>query len=188
MAKRVFLILACVGLCACSSASATPVESTIAIVATTPALENLALDWIADYPTQGESRIEIRILAPLAVADAIEGDTVDLAITGGEPPDDVFVTPLYEEGIAVVVNPKNDIQSVSLETLEGLFDGRITNWSELNGDDLAVQAVIPFSADEIRIHFEHTVISPRSESGGDDPACRGETGGYRLPSILWSHG
>jgi ABC-type phosphate transport system substrate-binding protein len=143
-------------MCACGPASATPAGSTLFVIATTPALENLVLGWIADHPMPDSSRIQLRTLAPLAVPQAIEN--LDLAITGGEPPDGAFVTPLYEEGIAVIVHPENDIQSVSLETLEDLIAGRITTWSELNGDNLPVQTVIPFSADETRRHFENIVF------------------------------
>jgi phosphate transport system substrate-binding protein len=146
------------GLCACNPVTATPTESTISKIATTPALENLVLGWITNHPTPNSHRIELRIHAPLAIPQAIAEGTVELAITGGEPPDDSFATPLYEEGIAVIVHPENDIQSVSLESLESLIRGRITNWSELTGEDFPVQAVIPFSADETRIHFEQIVL------------------------------
>jgi phosphate transport system substrate-binding protein len=158
VAKRFILILLFAGLCACSSASGTPSQSTVAYIATTPALENLVQDWIADYPSPDNTRIELCTFAPLEVSQAIEDGTVELAVVGSGLPDDVFVTPLYKEGIAVIVHPQNDIRSISLEELANLIEGRITNWSELNGEDLPVQAVIPLSADETRIHFERLVI------------------------------
>lgn len=157
MAKHFILILLFAGLCACSSASATPFQSETAIIATTPALESLVQNWIADFPSPDNTRIELHTLAPLDVSRAIEDGTAELAVVGNGLPDDVFVTPLYEEGIAVIVHPQNDIHSLSLENLAGLIEGRIGNWSELNGEDLPVQAVIPLSADETRIHFERLV-------------------------------
>jgi ABC-type phosphate transport system substrate-binding protein len=156
--KRFILVLLCAGLCACSSASVTPSQSTVAIIATTPALENLVQDWIADFPSPDNTRFELHTLSPLEVSRAIEDDMAALAIVGSTPPDDVFVTPLYEEGIAVIVHPQNDIRSISLEDLDGLIEGRITNWSELSGEDIPVQAVIPLSADETRLHFERLVL------------------------------
>lgn len=158
MARQFILVLLCAGLCACSSASATPSQSTAAIIATTPALENLVQNWIADFPSPDNTRIELHILAPLEVSQAIEDGTVELAVVANGLPDDVFATPLYEEGIAVIVHPQNDIHSVSLENLAGLIEGRIGNWSELNGEDLPIQVVIPLSADETRIHFERLVM------------------------------
>lgn len=148
----------CVGLCACSPASVTPTQLTLTTIATTPALENLVLHWIDEYPKPDNYRIDLRILAPLEISKSIEDDTAGLAIVGNGPPNDVFVTPLYEEGIAVIVHPENDIPTISLDDLEGLIDGRITNWSELKGDDIPVQPVIPLSADETRIQFEQLVL------------------------------
>lgn len=158
MAKKIVLTLAYLGLCACGTASATPFQSTVAIIATTPALENLVQEWIAAHPTPDDYRIEFRTLAPLEVSQAILDGTAELAIVGSGPPNDVFVTPLYDEGIAVIVHPEIELQSISLDELEGLIDGRIRNWSELNGDDMPVQPVIPLSADETRIQFEQLVM------------------------------
>jgi len=158
VAKQIGFVLVCVTLCACSAPSATPAPTTIASIATTPALEALVQTWIAEIPSPGIARFDLRTLAPLEVPQAIEEDTVQLAIVGGAPPDDAFVTPLFEEGIAVVVHTQNTIRSLSIEELEGLFSGRIANWSELAGEDLAVQPVIPLSADETRTHFEQLVM------------------------------
>ncbi|WP_415888455.1 phosphate ABC transporter substrate-binding/OmpA family protein [Neptuniibacter sp. SY11_33] len=43
------------------------------------------------------------------------------------------------DGLAVIVNPDNPIAHLSTEDLAKLFAGNITNWSELDGPDLAVK-------------------------------------------------
>lgn len=44
-------------------------------------------------------------------------------------------TVLAYDGIAVIVNPKNKITDLNVETIEKIFTGEITNWKELGGND-----------------------------------------------------
>ncbi len=45
------------------------------------------------------------------------------------------------DGLAVVVNPKNKVQSLSMEQLAAIYTGKITNWKELGGDDAKIIVV-----------------------------------------------
>jgi len=51
------------------------------------------------------------------------------------------VTIAYD-AIAVVVNPNNKVSQLTREQLEGIFTGKITNWSQVGGADLKI---IPYS-------------------------------------------
>nr|WP_281356654.1 phosphate ABC transporter substrate-binding/OmpA family protein [Sulfitobacter algicola] len=42
------------------------------------------------------------------------------------------------DSIAVIVHPNNPVQSISLETLDLIFSGNITNWSELGGSSAPI--------------------------------------------------
>ncbi len=42
------------------------------------------------------------------------------------------------DGIAVIVNQENKIANLSLEEIEKIFKGEITNWKNLGGDDLDI--------------------------------------------------
>jgi len=44
-------------------------------------------------------------------------------------------TILAYDGIAVIVNPENPIDDLSLETIAGIYTGEITNWSQVGGSD-----------------------------------------------------
>ncbi|MDR0728595.1 MAG: PstS family phosphate ABC transporter substrate-binding protein [Prevotellaceae bacterium] len=46
------------------------------------------------------------------------------------------------DALAVIVNPANKVRRLTREQLEGIFTGKIKNWKELGGDDLAI---IPYS-------------------------------------------
>ena len=47
-------------------------------------------------------------------------------------------TILAYDGIAVIVNPANPINDLSLEQIAKIYTGEITNWSELGGDDAEI--------------------------------------------------
>ena len=51
------------------------------------------------------------------------------------------VTIAYD-AIAIVVNPNNKVSQLTREQLEGIFTGKITNWSQVGGADLKI---IPYS-------------------------------------------
>lgn len=47
-------------------------------------------------------------------------------------------TVLAYDGIAVVVNPENPVQDLTLEQIGKIYTGQIQNWSEVGGNDAAV--------------------------------------------------
>lgn len=44
-------------------------------------------------------------------------------------------TVLALDGIAVIVNPENPVANLTLETIGDIYTGKITNWSEVGGND-----------------------------------------------------
>lgn len=47
-------------------------------------------------------------------------------------------TVLAYDGIAIIVNPENPINDLSLETIAKIYTGEITNWKEVGGDDAEI--------------------------------------------------
>ena len=46
------------------------------------------------------------------------------------------------DALAIVVNPQNKVTNLTREQLEGIFTGKIKNWKDIGGDDLAI---IPYA-------------------------------------------
>ena len=46
--------------------------------------------------------------------------------------------PVAIDAIAIAVNPKLDIEGLTLEQLKGIYTGKITNWSEVGGPNLKI--------------------------------------------------
>jgi len=45
------------------------------------------------------------------------------------------------DGIAVVINPSNSVEDLSLSQLKDIYTGEVTNWKELGGDDKEIVVI-----------------------------------------------
>ena len=61
---------------------------------------------------------------------------------------DIQVHPLAKEPILILVNKENNIQNLSQLQVSEIFSGKITNWSEVGGDDKQIVVVT-------RLHCKH---------------------------------
>ncbi|MEI7810931.1 MAG: phosphate ABC transporter substrate-binding protein [Ignavibacteria bacterium] len=62
-----------------------------------------------------------------------------------------------KDGIAVVVNPKNSVMSLTTDQVRDIFNGRITNWKEVGGTDAAITVVSREAGSGTRSSFEQIV-------------------------------
>ena len=61
------------------------------------------------------------------------------------------------DGVAVVVNPANGVEDLSVEQIAQIFTGEITNWSELGGEDAAIAVLGREDGSGTRSAFEEIV-------------------------------
>ena len=77
-------------------------------------------------------------------------------------------------GITPIVTPGTGVTNVTLEELQGIFTGEITNWKELGGKDLPITVLNRSSGSGTRATFEKwvleegmkSIISQEQESSG----------------------
>lgn len=62
------------------------------------------------------------------------------------------------DGIAVVVNPKNPIEKLSVDQLSAIFIGAITNWKEVGGPDMAIVLLSREVNSGTHIYFKEHVL------------------------------
>ena len=70
---------------------------------------------------------------------AIKFDEKQKMQEGGKTAKEVIIA---YDALAIVVHPQNKVTNLTREQLEGIFTGKIKNWNEVGGDDLAV---IPYA-------------------------------------------
>jgi phosphate transport system substrate-binding protein len=51
------------------------------------------------------------------------------------------ITPITSEAFVFLVNKDNPIDSLTLEQIQKIYSGEITNWKDLGGDDVAIRAM-----------------------------------------------
>jgi len=71
---------------------------------------------------------------------AIGAKTVDIGMTSREVTSAekakypaFVITPVAQDGIAVIVNPANEISSITLDQIKNIYLGKTTKWTEITG-------------------------------------------------------
>jgi len=70
----------------------------------------------------------------------------------------LYDTPIALDAIAVIVNPDNPIDTLSIEQVRAVFAGEIANWAELGGGDRAIGLVNRDEASGTREAFSNIVM------------------------------
>ena len=50
------------------------------------------------------------------------------------------ITPIGRDALVFIVNEKNPIKNLSTKNLKDIYSGKVTNWSELGGEDVKIEA------------------------------------------------
>ena len=133
-------------------------------------LVNLALAWAETYVT---SRPEVRISVTgggsgTGIAAMING-TVDIANASRAMKDVEFdaakgngITPIEfvvaRDAIAVVVNPANPVDELSLQQISDIYTRKVTNWSQLGGEDRPIVLLSRESNSGTYVYFLENVV------------------------------
>lgn len=131
---------------------------------------NLALAWAERYQ-QENSAVQISVTGGGTGTgiNALINGTVDIAnasremkpeeeqkaLEAGFTPEPFVVA---KDAIAVIVNPANPIQKITLGQLSQIYKGSITNWSQLGGEDRPIVAVSRESNSGTHVYFLEMVV------------------------------
>ncbi|MGB5218649.1 MAG: phosphate ABC transporter substrate-binding protein [Smithella sp.] len=95
----------------------------------------------------------------------IKKEEVELAKTKGVEPVEHVVA---NDAIVPVVHPKNKVKNLSIDQLSQIYQGKITNWKEVGGDDLKIVVISRDSSSGTFESWDHFVmkkakVSPRAQ-------------------------
>jgi phosphate transport system substrate-binding protein len=62
------------------------------------------------------------------------------------------------DGIAVIVNPTNPVSNLTFGQLRGIYDGKISNWKEVGGEDKPIAVISRDSSSGTYEYFKETIL------------------------------
>lgn len=95
----------------------------------------------------------------------IKKEEIDLAGSKGIKPVPHVVA---YDAIIPIVNPKNKVKGLSIDQLSQIYQGKITNWKEIGGDDLKIVVISRDSSSGTFESWDHFVmkknrVTPRAQ-------------------------
>ena len=149
---------------------ATGKKQTITISGSTtvlPIVQKAADQYMATHP---DADIQVSGGGSGVGIQAIGAKTVDIGMTSREVTKaemakypGFVVTPVAQDGIAVIVNPANTIPYITLDQIKKIYLGKITKWTEISGAGVPgtnnqIVIVGRDSASGTRTYFDETVL------------------------------
>lgn len=139
-------------------------------------LVNLAQAWAEQFQTENPG-VMISVKgggSGTGIAALING-TVDFANASRAMKDEEIaeaeardITPAEHkvaiDGIAVVVNPANGVEDITLDQLGKIYRGEITNWKDLGGTDKAIVILSRDSSSGTYEYFKEEVVAKDDEN------------------------
>ncbi len=169
-----FLLIAGLGGCSPRSRPG-PVEETltsgrISVVCAGEAYALIARERAAFRELYPRAVIEVRLATSQEALRALFAAECDLAVITRELSDDERAAAVRgrlelegyrfaRDALVVVVNPRNPVENVSMEELQGIYRGRVTDWSRLAGPPGAIRPVIQPLESDVTGYFLQTVMS-----------------------------
>jgi len=157
--------------CAADSGNPTPELSSVYIQNKgSDTIVNLALAWAERYQTlQPDVRLSVTgggsgtgitslINGTVDIANAsraIKQEEIEAAEANGiEPVEHVIA----RDAIAVIVNPQNPVDELTLDQISRIYKGEITNWQEVGGEDRPIVRLSRETNSGTHVYFLEAVV------------------------------
>jgi phosphate transport system substrate-binding protein len=128
-----------------------------------PLAQKAADTYMADHPS---TDIQVSGGGSSVGVQAIGEKTVDIGMSSREISasemskyPNIQVTVVANDGIVLIVNPKNSVNGLTMDQLRGIYNGTITNWKTVGGPDQTIVVVGRDSASGTRTFFSETVMN-----------------------------
>lgn len=167
MKKTVIGAIALLGAMAVTSVSAKETISAVGSSSVTPLMEVFSETYMK---THSNVFIEVQGPGSSAGVKAAKNGSADLGMSSRNLKDSEKEPALKEltvalDGIAVVVNPKNDLNGLTAEQVTAIYKGEITNWKDVGGADKPIVAITRDTASGTRGAFEDIMKLKKKISG-----------------------
>lgn len=86
--------------------------------------------------------------------------------------------PIAKDAFAFIVNPKNKVRNLTIEQIQKIYTGEITNWKEVGGNDAEIKAYIRDANSGSQEKMETMVMAGLTMIQGDELTTHGMAGPY----------
>jgi phosphate transport system substrate-binding protein len=132
-----------------------------------PIIQKAADQYMANHPyadiqiSGGGSGVGIQAIGAKTADIGMSSREITAAEMAKNPK--FVVTSVAQDGIAVVVNPANTIQYITLDQIKNIYLGKITKWSEITGANVPntnnqIVVIGRDSASGTRVYFDESVL------------------------------
>ena len=132
-----------------------------------PIIQKAADEYMASHPdadiqvSGGGSGVGIQAIGAETVDIGMSSREVTRAEMGKYP--GLVVTSVAQDGIAVIVNPANEIQYITLDQIKDIYLGKITKWTQITGANVPntnnqIVIIGRDSASGTRAYFDESVL------------------------------
>jgi phosphate transport system substrate-binding protein len=168
----ILLFLFSILLVSCGSSNSSTSDSPAAYIENkgSDTIVNLALAWAEEYQSE---HVDVRISVTgggsgTGIA-ALINNTVDIANASRKIKDEELaeaqakgVNPvehiIARDAIAVIVNPENPVNELTLKQISDIYSGKITNWKDVGGDDRPIVKLSRETNSGTHVYFLETVL------------------------------
>lgn len=181
------LMIGTMGLTGCGSSSKGPKISVVGSTTVAEPMEQLAEKY---KETMVDANIEVQGNGSSAGIKAVADGTANMGMSSRELSQDekalgLTETVIAHDGIAVVVNTTNEVTDLTKEQIKGIYEGKITNWSEVGGKDAPIIVVTREAGSGTRGAFEELLGLLTSDKASTiiDTALVGEGTGSIMATV-----
>ena len=110
--------------------------------------DSLEKKRIAAFTKRTGIAVEVNICSSAAAVNSVRNDYSDIAATARRlyprhKEYGYWETVFSKNPMAIIVNKKNPVSSLSEEELKDIFSGNMANWNEIGGSDESILLVVP---------------------------------------------
>lgn len=131
-----------------------------------PFAEMLAEEYMAHHR---EKKVFVQGGGSSAGIEAVRTGAADIGMSSRRlmaSEKELIPAPIAYDAIAVIVNPQNPLNDLSVEQIRGIFSGRLTNWKEVGGRNHSLTMVTREEGSGTREAFQKMVMGKHEISLG----------------------
>jgi hypothetical protein len=161
-------VIACATLVGCSGVLPTSAPATREVLLTlhaTDTTQHIVHALVSRYRLVSDTHsFSISYSNHASLLHSLQEGEVPYFVTGQLPmrtDQPLWIAPLGQDGIAIVVNLRNRVNSLGREEIRDIYAGAITNWAEVNGPDLPIVVFSREDGADIRDTFERLIMGDK---------------------------